>query len=219
MVILHAWSKGLDRKKYQVLINLLSERYRIISFDFPGFGGSSFPPRPWTVDDYTDFTASFLDKLKIGVCLLLGHSFGGRVAIKLASRYPERVAGLILVDSAGIERKSFKVKTVIAISERIPLFLKRFFRPVIGSKDFREAGGVMRETLKLVVAEDLEEEIKSIKKKTLIVWGEEDRTTPLWQGRLIHRLIKGSELVVISNANHGLPWKNPKELAKKIFNF
>jgi len=219
IVILHAWSKRINRSKYQRLINLLAKTRQVIFLDFPGFGNSDPPPKPWTVNDYAEFVSSFLKKLKIKNCIIFGHSFGGRVAIKLANKYPNSIKKLILADSAGVERKSFKVKTLIALSKLAPDFLKKSWSSFFGSKNFSEINGVMRETLKLIVAENLEEEMKRVQKPTLIVWGKDDRTTPLWQGKLMHKLINGSKFVVVANANHGLPWQKPKILARIILKF
>jgi pimeloyl-ACP methyl ester carboxylesterase len=219
LIFLHGWSKEISKSKYQKLINLLAKKYRVFYLDFPGFGNSAPPPKPWTVGDYTEFVSSFLKRLKIKKCILIGHSFGGRVAIKLANKYPNSVKKIILIDSAGVERKSFKVKTLITLAKLAPDFLKKSFSSFFGAKNFREASGVMKETLKLVVAENLEEEMKKMQKPALIVWGKDDQTTLLWQGKLIHQLINGSKFVVVNNANHGLPWQKPKTLAKEILKF
>ncbi len=219
LLMLHGWSKGLDRKRYKKLFDLLTKKYRVISFDFPGFGESDLPSKPWSVSDYANFTAKFLDKLNIKSSLIVGHSFGGRVAIKMVNLYPEKAKGLVLIDSAGVERKSLKVKAIITLTKMAPFCLKKLFKSFLGSKDFKGAEGVMRETLKLVVAENLELEIKEIKKPTLIIWGRDDMTTPLWQGKLIHSWVKGSKLVVVKKTHHGLPWQNPEKVAQEIFEF
>jgi 3-oxoadipate enol-lactonase len=77
----------------------------------------------------------------------------------------------------------------------------------------------MRETMKNVVAESLEADMARIKVPTLLVWGEEDRTTPLWQAKIIRQLIVGSELKVINGGNHGLPYKMPEKTAEIIIKY
>lgn len=84
VVILQGWGTSMDL--YDTVANTINSRYRVIQFDFPGFGQSDEPAEPWSVDDYADFVLKFLDKLGVTEASLIGHSYGGRVIIKLASR-------------------------------------------------------------------------------------------------------------------------------------
>ncbi len=85
LVLLHGWARGLSKEKYSNLINLLSKNFRVIALDFPGFGGSDQPPCPWGVDSYAKLVVNFLTKLKVKPIAIIGHSFGGKVAIKLTA--------------------------------------------------------------------------------------------------------------------------------------
>lgn len=218
VVWLHGWAKGYSKEKYQKLIDSLSEKYRVVALDFPGFGGSSWPLRPWDVSDFADAVAKFIKKLGIKEYVLAGHSFGGRVAIKMAVG-GNKIEKLVLVDSAGIERKGMMVKLRLLVAKLVPEGLKKLFSGRLGAKDYRESVGVMRESLKLIVNENLEVDLAKIKMPTLIVWGENDGLTPLGQGKIMNRLIGGSKLVIIPEANHRLPLDQVARLAKEMVEF
>lgn len=113
VVLLHGW--GSNIKLFANLIELMSKKYTVVAMDMPGFGGSQEPPSAWCVDDYVQFVVDFLkDYSQFKSVTFLGHSFGGRVIIKLNSRtdLPFKISKVILVDSAGIlppksNKKSF----------------------------------------------------------------------------------------------------------------
>ena len=219
LVWLHGWAKGIGKEKYQELIDNLARDFRVIAIDLPGFGNSDEPKKPWGVVDYTNLVKEFLDNINIEKYVLAGHSFGGRLAIVLAASEKQKIEKLILVDSAGIERKNLIMKLWLSLLSLVPKKIKIILRGDIGSKDYREASGVMKQSIKLVVGENLEKIIGKITVSTLIVWGSEDKTTPLWQGQLINKLINGSKLTVVEGANHGLPYRNPVELGLEIRKF
>lgn len=214
ILLLHGWGLGMSKEKYQPLIDELKNDFNVVSVDFPGFGQTDLPDKAWTVGDYANWLASYLKENKIGPNIIVGHSFGGRVAIKAMANKLINTEKLILVASAGVERKSLKVKILIFLTKLIPKKMRSFLN--FGSKDFRESSGVMRETMKLVVGESLENDMSKIVIPTLLIWGSEDKTTPLWQARIINKLISNSELKIINGANHGVPYRNPVEVAELI---
>ena len=219
VVWLHGWAKGYSKEKYQGLVDKLALNFRVVALDFPGFGGSSLPPKPWGVGDFADAMVEFIKKLGIEEYVLAGHSFGGRVAIKMASNKKNTIKKLILVDSAGIERKGVMVKLRLVLAKLVPARLRAVVGGNLGAKDYRETMGVMRESMKLVVGENLEADLAKVNVPTLLVWGEKDGLTPLWQGKLMNRLIAGSKLVVVSGANHRLPLDEVARLAKEMVKF
>ncbi len=218
LVFLHGWSKDINKERYQKLFDSLSQKYQLIALDLPGFGQTDSPQKPWSVSDYAKFVNEFLDKLNISNCIMAGHSFGGRITLKLASQNNPKIKKIILIDSAGIERKSLKVKLLSSVSGIIPVSVKKILIPILGSKDYNDVNGVLRETFKLVVNENLEPIIPKIKVPTLLVWGKEDHTTPLWHANLIQKLIPHSVLITVPEANHGLPYRQPQKTAQIILN-
>lgn len=113
--------------------------------DFYGFGKTPHPDYPLTVKDYADGVLELMDKLNIEKATLVGHSFGGRVAIYIAAKYPEKVEKLVLVDSAGIKpRRGIKYRLKILLHK----ILKKFGKGLKGSKDYRALSPVMKKPSK-----------------------------------------------------------------------
>lgn len=103
IVILHGW--GSSASTWQASMEHLSRQgFRCIAVDLPGFGQTQEPPTAWNLADYTSFVRDFLAQVGVGRFVLLGHSFGGRIAIDYTSRYGEEVAALVLSAAAGIVR-------------------------------------------------------------------------------------------------------------------
>ena len=100
VVLLHGW--GGQAASMTPLIVGLRDKYRVLAFDLPGFGGSSPPPVPWGTPEYAAFVEKAVTSLGIARATYVGHSFGGRIAIWLAAHAPETVQALVLVDAAGI---------------------------------------------------------------------------------------------------------------------
>jgi pimeloyl-ACP methyl ester carboxylesterase len=195
----------------------MTGNYRVIAPDLPGFGGSDEPPRGWSIGDYAGFVVDFLAGLGIGRAIFIGHSFGGRIVIKLAGAEPRRIEipKIILVDSAGIRPKITarqmaraifyrSVKRLVSVDfvhRKFPGLLERW-RMKNSSADYRAASLLMRECLVKVVNEDLTPYLPSIKCPALLVWGEGDSDTPLADARLMERLIPDAGLVALENAAH-----------------
>ena len=114
-VMLQGWGTNLGM--YDSVADSINDEYTFVQFDFPGFGGSDEPKEAWNVDAYADFFLKLMDALKIANASLIGHSYGGRVIIKLASRKNLRfkIDNIVLIDSAGIvPEKTLRHKLKIA---------------------------------------------------------------------------------------------------------
>ena len=114
VVILQGW--GTDLGVYDSMANCINEKYKVVQFDFPGFGGSDEPKEAWNVDTFAYFFCRFMEAMEINSATLIGHSYGGRVIIKLATRksIPFEIERIVLVDSAGIlPKKTFAQKMKI----------------------------------------------------------------------------------------------------------
>ena len=215
VVLLHGW--GSNIKLFANLIDLLSQKYTVVAMDMPGFGMSGEPPSAWCVDDYVQFVVDFLADYENKKITFLGHSFGGRVIIKLNSRtdLPFEIERVILVDSAGIlppktNKKSFRTryykagKAILStkLAQKIAPDALENFRRKMGSADYAAASPLMRQVLVKVVNEDLEPLLPNIKCPTLLVWGVNDTATPLSDGEKMERLIPDAGLVKLENAGH-----------------
>ena len=115
-LILHGW--GSQSAKWQKVGELLTSKgLKVIIPDLPGFGESEKPKTVWNLDDYCNFVREFIDFLNLDKFYLLGHSFGGALAVKCSLRFPEKIDKLFLVGAACVRRKSFKVKFLKIISK------------------------------------------------------------------------------------------------------
>lgn len=196
ILFLHGW--GGSTKSFEFLIPHLEVNYKAIFVDFPPFGNSAEPDIPFDIYDYLNMVISILDKLDIINPICVGHSFGGRVGILLASI--GLIDKLVLIDSAGMKvrhgpiyyLKVFKHKTLrrIGIKSRG------------GSKDYLALSKDMRKTFVNIVNENLEDYAKCIKCPTLIFWGEKDRETPLYMAKKLNKLIDCCKLEVAKGAGH-----------------
>ena len=215
VVILQGWGTGMEL--YDSIAGVIASRCRVIQFDFPGFGRSDEPRKPWAVDDYADFFIQFLDKLKISKATLIGHSYGGRVIIKLAARdaLPFEINRIVLIDSAGVlpvktPKQQRKIKRYKRLKKfySLPLIYKIFHKTIDkwkekqGSEDYRNASPMMKQCLVKAVNEDLTELFPKVSQDTLLIWGENDTATPLSDGRLMEAKMPNAGLAPIKNAGH-----------------
>ncbi len=214
-VMLQGW--GTDLGMYDSVANAINDEYTFVQFDFPGFGGSDEPKEAWNVDAYADFFLKLMDALKIESASLIGHSYGGRVIIKLASRkdIPFTIENIVLIDSAGIvPEKTLKqklkianykiLKNVFGIKLIYTLFpeLVEDWRNRQGSDDYRNASPIMRRCLVMAVNEDLRHLLPEIKQDTLLIWGDKDTATPISDAKIMESMISGSGLVVLNGCGH-----------------
>jgi len=194
---------------------------------FHGFGESDEPKTAWDVDKYTDLVEKFIEKMGITKLSLLGHSFVGRVIIKLCSRENLKfeIDKIVLVDSAGIKhtpKKTIKqriYKITFPVIKKISPSLLNKIKTKVGSRDYRNATPMMRDILVKVVNEDLTELIPNIQSPTLLIWGENDTATPYSDAEYIKDHVRDAGIVKIENAGHFSFLENPYLVNKVLESF
>ena len=197
-MLLHGW--GASGKLMMPIATTL-KGYRYIIPDFYGFGNSPHPDYPLSVEDYVLGVLEILKIENIQRADFIAHSFGGRVCIDICVKYPELVNRVVLCDSAGIlPKRSVKYYVKVWFYKILKRF--KFNTEKFGSKEYRELSPVMRKTFVNVVNYNQKPLLKEIRAKTLIVWGEDDKTTPIYMAKILHENIKGSEIKVLKNAGH-----------------
>lgn len=218
LVILHGWGHSIAPWRTTALH--CSKIYKVTILDFPGFGSSEEPEKVWDTFDYAEFTKEFLEKLSIKKPIIIGHSFGGRIGTILASKYPDLVSQLILVDAGGIEIKTLKIKIRV-------WFYKFFIKPIrktfsdrikgfFGSSEYRNASGTMRQVFVKVVNQDLRYLFSSIKIPVTVVWGSNDQVLPVEYVKIYKKLIPQSVIRIIWGADHSPNISKPQDFLNAL---
>lgn len=234
LIILHGWQSS--KEKWQKVKELLeSSDLEVIAPDLPGFKPETALEKPWNLDDYVLWLEKFTGEHPLQNFFLLGHSFGGRIAIKFAAKHPEKLAGLILVSAAGIKKKKtiwdrillavIKLARKLGVEEttfeKTPWRILRelFYRCFLRKTDYLNATRQQKEIMKSALEEDLKPLLENISAKTLIVWGKKDKATLLKDGYLMAERIKNSRLEILENIGHTPHLENPELLSQKIKTF
>lgn len=196
-LILHGW--GCDGEVFEPILSSFDRSF--LTLDFPPFGKSGKIGEEWNIYTYASMVMSLCEHLKIKECDILAHSFGGRVAILIASLAPSFVRSLVLVDSAGLRprvnlKRTFKVWQ-FKLLRRLNKDVRGF-----GSADYQKLDPVTRKAFVSVVSEDLKGYCPQIEAKTLIVFGQKDKDTPVYMAKKLKKLIKNSQLVVLKDGGH-----------------
>lgn len=231
VLVLHGWGGSSDSWK-AVQVQLAQHGYRVIVPDLPGFGKTLAPRSVWGLQEYLSFVHEFAEKLSLRSFFLIGHSFGGRIAVKFAAQYPDLLYGLVLADSAGIPgRPNFKTKLIrrfvkigkIVLSPRIFSWMRELAKgllyTLLRNSDYAKAKGIMRETMKEILKENISSSLPSIKTPTFIIWGEKDRMTPLENAYVFQKNIPNAQLKVFPGVGHSPHLKIPEECASVIADF
>jgi pimeloyl-ACP methyl ester carboxylesterase len=210
LVMLHGWGQNLQ--SLQPMGELLATQSQVHIIDLPGFGKSLPPPADWDTEQYADRVYQYLEEKGIESADMLGHSFGGRVSIRLAHKYSHKVRSITLINSGGLQRqrtlkqslRSQWVRNMRNAFKISPLYrdeLLTWHSQNYGSRDYLNAGA-LKGTLVKTVSEDLTEIAKRIPIPVLLLWGEADTETPVEMGHRYHRLFSNSELITIPNRDH-----------------
>ncbi len=222
ILALHGWTESIE--KWGPFSESLIEKN--IKIKIPAVPGLTKKiSRAWTLEDYIDWLKKIIGTKKV---ILLGHSNGGRIAIAFTAKYPSSVRRLILIDSAGIYHNELPIKIKRELFKRLTQIgrkitnsesLRNIFYKLIRESDYKNADSIQRQIMVNLIYQDLTPMMKRIKVPTLIIWGKEDKTTPLSDGKTIHKLIKGSQIEVIENSNHSPHYTHPKKVAKIIHEY
>ena len=202
ILLLHGWGQNIEMMKF--IGDAFCARFRITILDFPGFGESEEPPVPWTIADYTLLIEDLVKELDIKRSIVMGHSFGGRVAIRYASNHP--IEKLVLFGSPCV-----RIQKELPLSVKILKKLKTLpgldafgekMKKYIGSRDYKAASPIMRQTLVQVVNEDLSEYAKQIEEPTLLIWGDHDEEAPLEEAKILEGLLYDGALIVLPGTHY-----------------
>ena len=208
LIFLHGWgsNKELMKKAFEKHL----DAFRHVYIDLPGFGNSTCN-RPLVTEDYANILELFLAQINANQDhIILGHSFGGKVALLLNPQI------LILVGSAGIPvPKPLKIRAKIALFKMVKFIGLSKLRSLFVAEDAKKLSEIMYQTFKNVVNEDLTSDFKDYSGKALLCWGKDDTATPLFTAEKMNKLIRDSRLVVFEG-DHYFFMQQADAVAKQI---
>lgn len=228
ILILHGW--GSCAKNWQKVKEGLEKRgCKVFSPDLPGFGENPSLSQVWSIDDYVRWVKKYCEKNNLSQFFLLGHSFGGAIATKYSLKFSGSIKKLILVDPAVIRVKDLKKKILTKLAKILKMFsflpfyslLRKAFYKFIVKSDYVDAE-IMRETRETylrVIKEDLSGHLPDISAPTVLIWGKDDKTTPLKDAYSIKERISGAELEILSGIRHNPQTENPELLVKTVLKY
>ncbi len=196
VILLHGW--GQNMQMMQPIQDQLQDRFTILNVDLPGFGNSEEPSTAWSCDDYAKWIYNIAQEIQKEPVILIAHSFGARIAFRYALRYP--VKQMVLTGAAGIRKKRNLVYYAKVYGYK--LLKKLHFSVQAGSRDYRQASPRMREIMVKAVNDDITKELPNIDVETLLVWGEEDKETPLYMGKMMEEKMPNATLIVLEKDDH-----------------
>lgn len=231
IIILHGWNLSGDR--FSPLGHVLRKKgYTVFTPDLPGFKTTTPLTRPYRLEDYVEYVANYLKKKRISTCGLIGHSFGGRVAILLAVQYPSMIKYLVLTGTPAIGKGLTIKETVyliVAKSGKIvfsifPLnYFYRFARKILykmaGTWDYYHASGMLRQTFKNIISYKLEPLLPQITLPTLVIWGKEDKIVEEAIGKEVAKHIPKAQWVSVEHVGHNLPYTRPEKFSYHVLRF
>lgn len=231
ILILHGWN--LHAQKFQPLVNEFKKNgYFVEAIDLPGFGQSQLPKKPLYLSDYVDYVTEYIKGKKWQKVILIGHSFGGRISIKLAAKNPSYLEALILTGAPGFNPvpriKALFFFTLAKLGNVLfslpPLsnlhgFTRHFLYRAAGAIDYYTTNIHMQDTFKNIVSENLEDSLSNINIPTLLLWGENDRIVPFSIAQKMRHVIPNAQLISIADARHGVPWTHPKIFIQEVDKF
>lgn len=214
LYIIHGWTYRPE-PWHEVIDELKKLGVEAELLRVPGLGTKS--EKTFTIEDYAKWAREKLPKGSYA----LGHSNGGRILLNLLEKEPDYLKGIILLDSAGVWEKENRRKMLKAIAKILaPLKKSKLIRKaahrVIGANDYENAPENMKKTLDNMINSDKTLDIAKVTTRAEIIWGENDQTTPLRQGKKMHELLPNSELTTKPGWRHSHYLVSTSELAAEI---
>ncbi len=201
VVLLHGWGQNIEMMN--PLGNYLKADHKVTIIDLPGFGVSEEPDYAYTIFDYAESLHELLISLKIKKPILIGHSFGGRIAIVYASKYD--VDKMVLFGSPCVRHEYKSVKQSIYKGlKKIKIFspIVNLMKKHMGSADYRNATPRMRDILVKTVNQDLSEYAQKVQCETLLIWGEDDTAVPVSEAKELDELLSDSALIILPGTHY-----------------
>lgn len=232
LILLHGWggsSSSLDGLQE----GLAQKGFLVFNLDLPGFGKTPLTKSEMNIDDYANAIVEFIKSKNIYKPVLIGHSFGGKLAIKLALEQPDLISKIVLIGASGVKPLNDKKKSIFlkvsSFGKKIftSNLLKSLYNPVrkfyyyfvVRERDYFNAGEKLQKTFIKVSDVYFDHLLNNVSVPTLVVWGSEDMVTPLWMGEKLKSGIPGAKLKVVGDARHNLPTIKSEIVSEIIYNY
>jgi len=233
LLLIHGLGGSIE--SWEEIFDELSKSFHILAVDLPGCGQSDKPELQYTIDYFAEFICRFMESTGFQSSTLVGHSMGGMISIKTYLRCPEKVEALVLIDAAGLsETAAKKIREYMEDGWNMDR-LKKFYRECVLGRLGELDETRLEESLRMLedpgfrrayfsslnaISKPLSpEDLKAIKVPTLIIWGSDDKLTPLEDGIKLHQAVAGSRFVVIEGAGHSPHSEAPKQVVQEIRDF
>jgi pimeloyl-ACP methyl ester carboxylesterase len=218
VLALHGWART-HRDFDSVVSGEGHDPLPALALDLPGFGASPPPPAAWGAEAYAEVVSRVLDDMGSPV-VVLGHSFGGRVALHLAAQRPEAVRALVLTGAPMLRPLGRRSHVALAYRVTRRLHAMRIVsdaameasRQRFGSADYRAAQGIMRDVLVRAVNETDEVQLDAVRCPVHLVWGGDDTAAPVEVAEQAMTHLAQGDLAVFAGVGHLTPLLIPSHL-------
>ncbi len=228
IIILHGW--GANKSRFLKLQEqLLQHKLSVDVPDLPGFGETPPLKNPWDLDDYVDWLNTYIgDQNEV---ILIGHSFGGQIAIAYTLKYPKQIIKIILVAPAAIRKTSSKLQPKYIVTKigkiifTLPLLnvvnqrIKNYWYRLIGNPDYYKASPIMKLTMQNIISTDLTDRFSEINNPVLLLWGKNDQSTPFKQSQIYIKKIPNCQRIEYPNTDHYFIYRQTEKVVNDIVRF
>ena len=228
LVFLHGW--GDSKETFNFISDALKDKYRCISIDLPGFGGTQKPSEAFDLARYAEFVREFLNKIEVNeVYAFIGHSNGGAIAMKGTSGGVLKSEKLVLLASSGVRNPSSKrnlgLRLVAKAAKQVARLMPHHVQQTMKRRAYKAIGSDvfvaedLRSTFEKIVSEDIRSQATAIRQDTILIYGDKDTATPVAYGEYFASAIKKSRLKIIPDAGHFLHVDQPEKVLSEIRTF
>jgi pimeloyl-ACP methyl ester carboxylesterase len=239
VILVHGWNSS--RKQWLLNLKALAPRYRAIAPDLPGFGESEDSRFPYSLDGMSSFLEAFRRALHLPAFHLVGHSMGGCISIRYASRYTEMVRRLVLVStptrtaSMGLRALVPGAECFLSRTHRFRsegmlkwIFYRGVYRPEYQDLDFVSANvkaaslitkKALSESVRLVRKMDLADDLRALIQPTLIIFGDKDKSVNAREAIRQRELLAHPYVTVMTSCGHCPPYERPELFNKVLSEF
>jgi len=222
VLALHGWER--THEDFRAVFGEAEHAIGVVAPDLPGFGATPPPPEPWGSPQYAESLRALFDDTVVAPMVVVGHSFGGRVAVTLAVEHPELVAALVLTGVPLLPRPGRRPKSApgyrlvrtlhrarLVGDDRLERARRRY-----GSADYRRAQGVMRDVLVTLLAEHYEERLARLECPVELVWADDDTEAPLEVALGIEERVPQAVVTRCGPVGHLTPLTAPSALRHAV---